>query len=214
MRHRLGIALVGMVVAALTLTGVGTVVFASVADRRADEEQLREQTDAIGALVTEMTFAPSGDGNESVRQRIARVTRAMSVEGIGILVVPPGTPEPLGQLPAGIDITDINIEAVRRGETISGVKDGLIYAATGNVGRGGVETLLVLTRERDPIVAPGFRWFLLASVMTVILALVVTVRLSRRLTAPILETSSTAKRIADGDLSARPALSSASSSCR
>ena len=53
MRRRLAIAIVGLVVAALFLAGIGTIVLASVADRQDAEQDLREQVEAIGDLLTE-----------------------------------------------------------------------------------------------------------------------------------------------------------------
>ena len=68
MRRRLAIAIVGLVVAALFLAGIGTIVLASVADRQDAEDDLREQVEAIGDLLTELTFAPTpGREDETIR---------------------------------------------------------------------------------------------------------------------------------------------------
>lgn len=203
MRRRLGIALVGMVVASLVLAGLGTIVLASVTDRRNDESELREQTDALRGLFAEVTIIASPQDGESARERLQRLSRTMSLEGIGVVVVPPGSAGPIGTLPPGIVADDLDIELIRTGEIVSGMKDGLIFAAGGANNRLGGQTLLVLTREPDPIVQPAFRWFLVAGLGTVLVAILVTVRLSRRLTDPIRETSATATRIAGGDLGAR-----------
>ena len=204
MTRRLGIAIVGMVVAALVLAGVGTLVLAAVIDREAAEQELIEQSEALSALLSELTFAaPSDAGSGTVRQRLRDVARTISVEGIGIVILPPGGAAPLGGLPIGLETDDFDLDAIRRGETISGAKNNLIWAAATSTNRTGVSQTLVLTRERDPILLPAFRWWAIASIITVGLAVALTLRLSRRLTAPIRDTASTASRIAGGDLSAR-----------
>lgn len=204
MTRRLGIAIVGMVIAALVLAGVGTLALAAVSDREAAEQELIEQSEALSALLRELTFtAPADAGRGNVRQRLRDVARTISVEGIGIVILPRSGGAPLGGLPVGLEAEDFDLEAIRRGETISGAKDTLIWAAASSVNQAGVSQMLVLTRERDPIFLPIFRWWALASIITVGLAVALTLRLSRRLTAPIRDTANTASRIAAGDLSAR-----------
>ncbi len=203
MRRRLGIALIGMVVASLTLTGLGTIVLAAVGDRAATEDNLREQAEAFGSLLEELAFVPADAGAGNVRSRLERITRTISVEGIGVVVLPRAGAAPIGELPPGITIDDLDIEALRAGQTISGQKGNLIWAAAASTNRAGVPQLLVLTRDPDPILLPAFRWFVVAGLATIGLAVLITVRLSRRLTSPIQDASRAAARIAGGDLSAR-----------
>lgn len=203
MRRRLGVALVGMVVASLLLAGLGTLVLSSVADRQNDEAELREQTDALRGLFSELTVIGSAQEGENARTRLQRLSRTMSLEGIGVVIIPANGSAPIGTLPPGVMIDDIDLGQVRAGEVVSDVKDGLIFAAGATVNRNGGDTLLVLTREPDPILIPAFRWFLIAGLGTIALAFVVTVRLSRRLTEPIRHASATATQIAAGNLRAR-----------
>lgn len=204
MRRRLAIAIVGLVVAALFLAGVGTIVLASVADREDAEEDLREQVEAIGGLLTELTFAPgpAEDEDETIRQRLQRVASSISVEGIGLLILPRNG-QPIGELPEGLSADELDIPALRGGQTISNHTGDLIWAARGGTNRQGVPQLLILTAEPDPLLVPAFRWFLVASVATIGIAALVTVRLSRRLTEPILEARDVTGRLAHGDLAAR-----------
>ena len=192
-----------MVVAALVLAGLGTILLAAVGDRAAAEDDLREQSEAFSSLLEELTFAPGNADSGTLRNRLERITRSISVEGMGIIVLPRVAGEPIGDLPAGITIDDLDLAAIRQGETISGQKDGLIWAATGSTNRAGIPQLLVLTRDPDPILLPAFRWFVIAGLLTIGLAVLITVRLSRRLTSPILDASRAATRIASGDLTAR-----------
>lgn len=201
MRRRIGIALVGIVVASLALAGVGAILLASVADRADDEKDLREQTDALRGVFSELTLSRSTDG-ETQRQQLERFSATMSLEGVGVILVPDNGAL-IGSFPPGVTIDDLDVPVLRSGEIDSGTVDGLIFAAGGIDNEGATSTLIVLTREPSPIIAPAFRWFLPAGFITLLLALLVTMRLSRSLIAPIRDTSATAKRIADGDLSAR-----------
>ncbi len=202
MRRRIGFALIGLVTASLLLAGLGTIVLASVTDRQSDEDELREQTDALRELLAEVTLVDGQNTVETRAQQVMRLSRTMSLEGIGIVLVPQNG-QLLGTFPAGITIDDLDIDLIRTGEIDSGRKDGLIFAAGGTNNRVGGQTLLVLTREPDPIIQPAFRWFLLAGFATLLLAVLVTVRLSRRLIEPVVQTSGAALRIAGGDMTAR-----------
>lgn len=192
-----------MVVASLVLTGIGAIVLTSVTDRRNTEAELREQTGALVGLFGEVTLADVEGGSETRGQRLERLSRTLSLEGIGVVVVPRGGTAAIGTLPEGIGMADIDLDEVRSGEIVSGRKGDLLWAAGGTRNPAGGSTLVVLTRTPDPIVQPAFRWFLVASIGTVLVALLVTIRLSRGLTSPIREASSTATRLAGGDLSAR-----------
>ena len=203
MRRRLGIAIVGMVIASLMLAGLGTIVLASVTNRQTDEQELRDQTDALRALFSELTVVGSSESGQTRAERLQRLSRSMSLVGIGIVVIPDDNGAPIGLLPTGVEFDDIDLPAIRRGEIVSGVKDGLIFAAGGTTNRAGGSTLVVLTRDPDPIVAPAFRWFVVAGFGTVLVAVLVTVRLSRRLTEPIRQASATASQISAGNLAAR-----------
>jgi HAMP domain-containing protein len=60
-----------------------------------------------------------------------------------------------------------------------------------------------MTDEPDPLLMPSFRWFLLASLATIVVAALVAGRVSRSLTGPIRASRDVARRIAAGDLDAR-----------
>ncbi len=203
MKRRLGVALVGMVVAALTLAGVGTIVLASVGSRQAAEKSLAEQADALNDLLAELTIPTNGGNDQPVRERLRRVSRSMSVKGIGLLILPPNADVPLGALPDGISMSDLDLDALVSGVTQSDSDRHIIWAASASTNPQGIPQILVLTREPDPILVPATKWFVLAAAGTIIVALLVTVRLSRTLTDPVREASKTAKRIAEGDFATR-----------
>lgn len=202
MRRRIGIALIGMVAASLVLAGLGAIILASVTDRANDEDELREQTDAMRDLAREITLVQNDSSTENTERQLLRLSNTLNLGGIGIIVIAPNGEE-FGTLPPGITREDLNLDVIRTGAIDSGQKDGLIWAAGGTNAISGGQRLVVLTREPDPIIAPAFRWFLLAGAATILVAILVTVRLSRRLVDPVREASETATLIAAGDMSAR-----------
>ena len=202
MRRRLTIAIVGTVIAALLLTGAGTIALAAVGNRADAEQDLRLQVETLGDLFAELTIVPSQDGEATVRERLQAVAESISIEGIGLLIVPRNV-DPIGELPSGLTIEELDLAAIRRGETISDRSGSLIWAARGITNRAGVPQLLVLTQDADPILLPAFRWFLVAGGATIVIAALIALRLSRSLTDPLLATRAVTSRIADGDLDAR-----------
>ena len=202
MRRRLTLAIVGMVVAALLLTGAGTIALAAIGNRADAEQDLRDQVETLGDLFAELTIVPSRDGEATVRERLQAVAESISIEGIGLLIVPPAS-DPIGDLPSGLTVDDLDLGAIRQGETISDRSGGLIWAARSVTNRTGVPQLLVLTQEPDPVLLPAFRWFLVAGGATIVVAALVGLRLSRSLTGPVLAARTVTSRIAEGDLDAR-----------
>ena len=204
MRRRLTIAIVGMVAAALILTGLGTITLAAVNDRADTEADLRAQVETFSDLFVELTIVPNtGDEELNVRQRLQAIAESISVEGIGLLILPRNGGKPIGDLPDGVRLEELDVDALQAGETVSNRDGDLIWAARGSTNRVGMPQLLVLTQEPDPILLPAFRWFVIAGVATLIVAALVALRLSRSLTDPLVATREVTSRIADGDLDAR-----------
>ena len=204
MRRRLTIAIVGMSVATLFFTGVGTIALASIGSRADDEQDLREQVEAFSELFGELTFAPAGDDTAGILRRLQRVAESISVDGVGLLVVPRNTElGPVGELPAGVELEDLDLDALRAGETISERDGDLIWAARGVTNRQGVPALLLLAEEPDSIVLPAFPWFLLAGGATILIGGLLSVRLSGALTKPVIATEAVTSRLAQGELDAR-----------
>ncbi|MEO0492019.1 MAG: HAMP domain-containing sensor histidine kinase [Actinomycetota bacterium] len=203
MRRRLTVAIVGMVVAALLLTGVGTITLTAINDRADTEADLRDTVESLSELFVQLTIAPRVDEpNQNTRDRLQAFAESLSVDGIGILILPRST-DPIGDLPVGVEIEDLDLDLLQTGATQSNRQGDVIWAARGATNRNGLPQLLVLTDDPDPILLPAFRWFLVASVATIIVAGLVAARLSRSLTGPIRAARDVTGRIADGDLDAR-----------
>ena len=203
MRRRLTAATVGMVVAALLLVGVGTTVLTAVNARADTEADLRETVESLSELLTELTIVPdASETGRDIRARLQTLADSLSVDGIGLLVLPRNR-DPIGSLPDGLTVEDLDTDLLRAGETQSNRDGDLLWAARGYVSRSGTRQLVVMTDEPDPLLMPSFRWFLLASLATIVVAALVAGRISRSLTGPIRASRDVARRIAAGDLDAR-----------
>ena len=185
------------------LVGVGTTVLTAVNARADTEADLRETVESLSELLAELTIVPAADETgRDIRARLQALADSLSVDGIGILVLPRNR-DPIGSLPEGLTVEDLDTDLLRAGETQSNRDGDLLWAARGNVSRNGTQQVVVMTDEPDPLLMPSFRWFLLASLATIVVAALVAGRVSRSLTGPIRASRDVARRIAAGDLDAR-----------
>ena len=197
MRTRITAAIVGSVLAALVLTGLGTLVLDRLGARSATESELRDQAEGLATLT-----APTVDRQVGVRRpALARVLRAFELEGIEFVFLDrQGRIQ--GRPPRGIGADHFEPDRLLAGETLSGHDGRTVYAlAPAPVGRGAL--VAVLTRSVD--LAPGraFRWFVLSAALTLVAGAVVAVLLSRALTGRLRAAEAATHRIAAGDLSTR-----------
>jgi two-component system sensor histidine kinase BaeS len=197
MRTRITAAIVGSVLAALVLTGLGTLVLDRLGARSATESELRDQAEGLATLI-----APTVDRQAGVRRpALARVLRAFELEGIDFVFLDrQGRIQ--GRAPRGIGADHFDPDRLLAGETLSGHDGRTVYAlAPAPVGRGAL--VAVLTRSVD--LAPGraFRWFVLSAALTLVAGAVVAVLVSRALTGRLRAAEAATHRIATGDLSTR-----------
>ena len=197
MRTRITAAILGSILAALVLTGLGTLVLDRLGARSATEAELRDQAEGLATLT-----APTVDRQSGVRRpALARVLRAFELEGIDFVFLD-RQGRILGQGPQGIGADHFDPDRLLAGETLSGHDGRTVYAlAPAPVGQGAL--VAVLTRSVD--LAPGraFRWFVLSAALTLVAGAVVAVLLSRALTGRLRAAESATHRIAAGDLSTR-----------
>ena len=129
MRRRLTAATVGMVVAALLLVGVGTTVLTAVNARADTEADLRETVESLSELLTELTIVPdASETGRDIRARLQTLADSLSVDGIGLLVLPRNR-DPIGSLPDGLTVEDLDTDLLRAGETQSNRDGDLLWAA-------------------------------------------------------------------------------------
>jgi two-component system sensor histidine kinase BaeS len=67
----------------------------------------------------------------------------------------------------------------------------------------GAIAVVVVTRKADVLLRPAYGWFLLASLITITVGVLVAMRLSRRLTNRLRQADDATRRLAGGDLSVR-----------
>ena len=190
MTRRLTLALVGLVTAALALSAIGTFALARVDARERTRADAEELATALASLVQQAARA----------QNLVFVARALKLEDAAIIPIRPG-----GQvlrLPEGVTLDDLDDPNLRAGAVASGSHGSLVWAAKGTRVRN-ISTIVVVTKKLELLPPNAVRWFIVAGVATISLALVVGVGLARSLTKRLRDAENVARRISSGDLSAR-----------
>jgi two-component system sensor histidine kinase BaeS len=203
----------GTVLVTLVLAGAGTLVLARLGAADATRDDLEKQSVAFAAVfeeVANVTLRPTGTTTPLVvgqqlrnqlRARMQALSANLDVENIGLLFGA-NFDRLEGELPEGITLGPGELTALKEGRSVSGSQDGAVYAAAGGTGRIG-SYVVVLARRPSSSAAPAARWFFLAAAGTLIAGALVSVRLSRTLTRPLVAARDATARIATGDLAAR-----------
>ena len=193
MRRRLTTTIAAIVVAALLVAGLGTLLLL----RRAARDEARREVERQAQSIAE--------GATSIDPRQLRVLgRALRLEGAVVVSLggPPGPAPVGGELPRGVTRADIDTDALRRGDVVSGTRGSLAWAAAPVRGPRGL-LAVVLTDRFGGGERRAAAFFLAAGAATVIAAVVVGDRLSRRITRPLVDADHVTRRIAAGDLGSR-----------
>jgi signal transduction histidine kinase len=118
-------------------------------------------------------------------------------------------------LPSGLAQNDLQPKALLAGQTVSGTKGSIVYAAAPfradvRVGPNNRSVLManlaqavILTRRPPTGLREAGVWFILASALTLAAAALVADRLGRRITRPLEAAEAVTRRIAAGDLGAQ-----------
>lgn len=199
MRRRLVVTIVGAVVSALVLAGLGTLALAGIGARRYAEGELRRQVEAVTESLS--TGEPLVSARADRPRILAALRGALRLEGVDLLVL--GADGGVtGRLPDGVTLDPAEVDALRAGNTVSGRRGGLVYAGA-TFQRGASVTAIVLS-DRTAIALGGtVLWFVLAATVVIALAIGAATRLARSLTDPLRHAGKVSRRIAEGDLSAR-----------
>src|SRR5262245_13873237 len=204
MTRRLTLVILATVAATLLVAGVGTLLLARFGARQHTESELRSQADELAASIDDLN-------NQGALRLLVNLRNTLNLEGIEVMRFGPGG-RTIDQYPAGVQQSDIDLEALRNGQTVSGNHGSLVYAAapatvalTRPSGRD-VLAVVVLTREADIPLRPATGWFLVAAVATLLIGALVAWRFGRRLTRPLREAQEATRRISAGDLSTRLAI--------
>jgi len=209
MRRRITFAILGTVAAALVLAGLGTLALTRVGARSTARSELDAQAQATSLIATLRTNAVRDtDGSKlTPKERLARIRDSLDLEDVSLLVIDSKDEvrTDLGDpLPRGLTLTDAQIASLRKGEIVSSSRGETIYAGSPlPMTSGNFLPVLMYTRNVGPTLGTGVRWFVLASVVVLLVGALVAARLSRRLTKPLTDATEATARIADGDLSVR-----------
>ena len=205
MKRRIALAVIGSVVVALLLAGLGTLVLTRAAARRNALSELRAQSGALSELVS-LVATPrataSGTQPRINQQAMLRVARAFSVRDVGLLIVT-ANGRRIGSLPDGIRLTADEMATVEGGGQVSGTAPGgVLYAASGRAVGPSVVVVTLAGSSRTLLGGAG-GWFFLASGLVVLLAVAMALWLGSTLARPLREATVVTERIANGDLAAR-----------
>ena len=218
MRRRLTLAIVGVVAGALAVAGLGSLLLV----RRATANQTRVELATQGEQVAAQTGTVLADqpGVISLIQRVARLDSAE------IVVLTPAGGVSVA-LPSGLTVNDIHPDLLAAGKVVSAVHGTLAYAAVpvqlteteiaaglaaragparnlARAAQAGATPVVVVTRQ---VAGPAGGWyFAVTAAATLLVAVVVADRLGRRISRPLAEVETAARRVAEGDLDARAEL--------
>ena len=213
MRRRLTAAIAGVVAGALLLAGLGTFLLVR---RSARDEARRELVSQAQQLA-----GATGGSRQNVIALLRRVARLQ--DGVEIGIGPFGGI--VGQLPSGLSRSDVDPAALLRGETVSGRRGSIVFAATpvalppqvlprrraagvtttqpvsGALPSGGTAAIVLTRKVRG--VERGTGYLLVSSALALLVAALVAQYLARRIVRPLKEAEQATKRIAEGDLATR-----------
>ncbi|MGE0877894.1 MAG: sensor histidine kinase [Acidimicrobiia bacterium] len=202
MTRRLALAIFATTVAALVLAGAFTLAIAAGTARRETKSDLVSEVQDVSASLQAATKRAQTTDTLTRAEILAVLRRALRLDDIGVLSFGPAgrtTDTP----PAPLSIDDLQIETLLAGDTVSGSKGSLVFAASGTKTTANITTVVVLTRRSDAGIGKAARWFVVAAIVTIGLAAAVAVTLGRRLAKPVREAQLATHRIAAGELSTR-----------
>jgi two-component system OmpR family sensor kinase len=192
MRRRILAAILGTVALSLVIAGVGSYVFLVRQADRSTESGLRSEAEGIVGLIA----LARQDTPGVIREQ--RVVRGLRLKGISLVALGP-LGRLRGQMPDGVDATDLDVQSLLAGQTQSGRNGDLVWAAAPAVSNRGA-AVAVLTRSPEKPRSP-IGWFLVAGGVALGVGAAAAAWLSDSLTRPLRQAEAATVRIASGDLS-------------
>jgi signal transduction histidine kinase len=201
------LAIVGLVALALAGSGVGSLVVTRDSARTQAVRQLSAEAQSLA---------------ERARQgvSVARLSEArllLRLADVYLLSLHPGGELSGGPLPPGLGAADLRPQALLAGQSVSGIKGPLAFAAVPTVllqhrpavvaGRVVQQTVpklvALLVARRLGSLGPSLSYFLLVFGLALAVAALVADRISRRVSRPLVAAVRATERIAAGDLGAQ-----------
>jgi two-component system sensor histidine kinase BaeS len=196
MTRRLVLLIVATVAATLLLVGGGTLAFATLRARATTTDELQTLATSVNDALLR------AGGTDANRPAVAAAfRRALRLDGIEILVITRAG-RVVGTTPPGVPSDALDPTALAAGQSQSGHEGSLVWVAA-PVPSGPRTIVTVLTRRAETGLGVVTPWFLLASLLTLVLGVMAALLVGRRLSRPVREADRAARRIADGELHTR-----------
>ena len=190
MRRRLTLAIVGVVAGALVVAGLGSLVLVRRAAAGEARAELVRQAEALAR-----------GAEEARRPGVVGVLRqVLRLEGFAVVPMAP-TGRLLSTPPAGVTEDDLGTDRLLGGETVSGVRGSVVYAAAPV--RGPRRSVAVVLTRHVSGMGPVGGYFALAAGLALLAAVIVADRVGRRIAEPLAQAEGATRRIAAGDLATR-----------
>jgi len=191
--RRITLTMVAVVAGALLVATLVIVVLSDRSDRRRTSDDIVRQAQRLAASIEDVE-----------RPNVLRaVGAALRFQDQAIVTVTATGVRP-AELPAGVRNADLDVERLRRGQTLSGTRGGLAFAAAPAGPARVANGLLVVVVTRRLGSSRGIGpVILLVGLVTLAVAAAIAASLGRRLTRPLREAEQATRRIAAGDLAAR-----------
>jgi two-component system sensor histidine kinase BaeS len=190
MVRRLTAAMVAVVAISLAVAGGGALVLTGREERADERTRLDEDARSLAVIV-----AYFANQNPNAMPAVRRGLERSNAVAVPLATVPDGLPE-------GVDLDEIEQATLRGGAQVRKDVGSLLVAAAPVVGVS-PRQIVVVTRDVPLIQRRVARWFVVASAVGLLAALVTGIWSARRLVRPLRAVEATTRRIADGDLAAR-----------
>jgi signal transduction histidine kinase len=217
-----------MVFGALVLAGLASLALVAHNTTTQTRHELIHEADELASTVQSEAVSDTSKESDPAKTLTAllRALRApLRLEGSTVVAITPGgvffNPAPPVRadgraaslapiFPSGLNKSDLQPTALLAGSTVSGSRDGLVYAAvpyTAEVQVRGVPRdvvqVVILTRRPPSALAGAGLWFGLVSILILSIAVLVARLLGRSFVRPLEAAQAVTSQIAGGDLDAR-----------
>ena len=206
MRRRLTLAILGTVAAALLLTGLGTLVLTRLQVRRTAKVELSNEAEAlVSVLVQDVRprALPTANRAAAQQRRLNAAKQSLKLADATVVVFDAQGNEVDGSVPSNVSVSSADLAALQAGQTVSGESARMVWAAAASPADSQGRHLVIVLTRTIPFGLGSVQWLLVSAGVVLLLAVGVSMRLSRRLIAPLQAADVATRRLADGDLSAR-----------
>ncbi|MEC9034364.1 MAG: hypothetical protein VYC89_03065, partial [Actinomycetota bacterium] len=203
MQRRLILSFVGVVIIGLLIAGLGTFLQAGLDRSEHSQEKLLNTARSTTAFLSESLL----DRRPISREKIRALTETARINEYGIVVFNPNNNQKtvISELPSGVNENELDFKSLTERGYLSGTQDGKVWVAAiadKNLENGAIAAV-VLSDDLDDPLGEADRWFLLAAIFAIFLAVIVAIWFGKRFSKPIVDAAQTARSLASGDLSAR-----------